>query len=78
MKTKFAVIALAVGILTGSAPALASEASFDPSIQWYDMNGDGTLRLWGVPEANGNALAANPDYGWPVPVAIASWYATIL
>lgn len=78
MKSRFLAIALALGTLAGMTTSQAAEVTFNPSTQWYDMDGNGTLRLWAVPEANGNALAANPDYDWPKPAAIAAWYATLL
>jgi hypothetical protein len=60
--------------------AESAEVLFNPGAQsnGYDMDGNGVLHLWGVPEASGNALVANPDYGWPTVSAIAAWYATLL
>ena len=68
-----------VSIMTfASISAFAAEATFNPSTQYYDMNSEGVLNLWGVPEANGNAVKANPDYGWPSEFVVAAWYATLL
>lgn len=78
MKSKIAVIALALGILSAPLAAQSAEITFYPSTQWYNVDGNGTLQLWGVPEANGNALVANPDYGWPTTTAVAAWYAVLL
>lgn len=61
-----------------SAPAYSAEVTYNPGTQFYDMNGSGVLSLWGVPEANGNALVANPDYGWPTEASVASWLTTLL
>lgn len=75
MLVLLAVVALA---LTLSTPAAADEAEFTPSTQFYDIDSNGVLSLWGVPAANGNPLKANPDYGWPSEFAVAAWYTTIL
>lgn len=56
----------------------AAEATFDPNVQYYDVNAEGTLSLWGVPEAGGSALKGNPDNGWPAKSAIASWVSLIM
>lgn len=58
--------------------ASAVDTPFNPNVQYYDMNADGTLSLWGVPEAGTNALKANPDGGWPAKSTIASWLAILL
>ncbi len=42
-------------------PAYSAEVTYNPNTQFYDMNSNGVLSLWGVPEAGGNALVANPD-----------------
>lgn len=81
MKSKLVVaLVLSVGILAAPAIAQSAEILFEPgnSGRGYDMDGNGILHLWGVPEANGNALVGNPDYGWPTTTAIASWYAVLL
>lgn len=78
MKLKLALAMAAVVSALVVQPAPAAEIIFTPSTQWYDIEGNGILRLWGVPEAGGNALVANPDYNWPKPTAIAAWYVTIL
>ena len=57
--------------------AQAAEVLFNPSMQFYDMNGNGILSLWGI-STSGAAVKANPDFGYPTELAIASWYATIL
>ena len=69
-----------MAVFTAPVAAQSAEIIFNPSDQTrgYDMDGNSVLHLWGVPEANGNALVANPDYGWPTLSAIATWYATIL
>lgn len=64
------------GLLVASAHS--AEITYNPSTQFYDMNGSGVLSLWGVPEANGNALVANPDYGWPTEVSVASWLVMLM
>lgn len=64
------------GLLVVSAHS--AEITYNPSTQFYDMNGNGVLSLWGVPEANGNALVANPDYGWPTEASVASWLAMLM
>lgn len=76
-KSLIILVIFAIAILT-TIPASALEAIFNPSTMFYDTNGEGVLTLWGVPEANGNGLKANPDYGWPTEFAIATWYSTIL
>jgi hypothetical protein len=58
--------------------AFSAETSYNPNTQFYDMNGSGVLSLWGVPAANGNALVANPDYGWPTEASVASWLAMLI
>lgn len=63
-------------LLTTSA--FSAEVTYNPSTQFYDMNSDGILSLWNVPEAGGNALVANPDYGWPTEMAVASWLTILL
>jgi hypothetical protein len=70
-----AVVALCFAI-----PASAAEIYYSPGLdtQIYSMDGNGIISLWGVPEANGQALVANPDYGWPTELAIASWYTTLV
>lgn len=57
---------------------MSSEITFDPNTQQYNFDSQGVLNLWGVPEASGNALVANPDFGWPSPLAVAAWFAVIL
>jgi hypothetical protein len=66
-----------VCVLTASVTH-AAEITFNPSTQFYDLNSEGVLSLWGVPEANGNAIRANPDGGWPQESIVMGWYATIL
>lgn len=78
MKKALVILTILVVVFLMTIPAMAAEATFNPSTMWYDMNGEGILSLWGVPAANGNALRANPDYGWPTEFAIASWYTVIL
>lgn len=78
MKLKLAVIIAVAFSGLVVQPAQAAEIIFNPGTQWYDMEGNGILRLWGVPEAGSNPLAANPDYNWPKPTAIAAWYVTLL
>ncbi|MCK9379045.1 MAG: hypothetical protein M0P97_02780 [Candidatus Moranbacteria bacterium] len=39
--------------------ASADEACFDPNTQYFDVNGVSRLNLWGIPEANGNAVFAD-------------------
>lgn len=78
MKKLVALIASVILLATVSLPAPAADVYFDPNVQYYNLDGSGTLFLWGIPEANGNPLLANPDYGWPTETAIAAWYATIL
>lgn len=78
MKKKLAIAIASIMLVVVTPHASAAEITFNPSVQWYDTDGTGTLRLWGVPEANGNALVANPDYGWPTEMAVALWQSTIL
>jgi len=78
MKTRLLLVVLAVSILMIPATALSAESNFNPNTQYYDMSSEGVLNLWGIPEANGNAVKANPDYGWPSEFTVAAWYATIL
>lgn len=65
----------ALAVLTLGSTAMAAEtAPFCP--EWWhspSMTGDGVLEIWGVPEANGKAFKANPDYDWPTVEAIAEW-----
>lgn len=61
-----------------ATPVLSAEVAYNPGTQFYDMNSNGVLSLWGVAEAGGNALVANPDYGWPSEMAVASWLTTLL
>jgi hypothetical protein len=58
--------------------AFAADATFNPNAQYYDVNAEGTLSLWGVPEAGSGALKGNPDNGWPTKSAIASWVSLIM
>jgi len=78
MKTRLLLVVLAVSVLMIPATALSAESNFNPNTQYYDMSSEGVLNLWGIPEANGNAVKANPDYGWPSEFTVAAWYATIL
>lgn len=75
---KFVMTAVSAALLSVAPVALSAEASFNPSTQFYDTDGNGIIRLWGVPEASGQPLVANPDYGWPTEMAMALWYSTIL
>ena len=77
MKKFIVAIATALSLFI-TTQASAVDVYFNPNTQYYNMDGNGTLFLWGIPEANGQALIANPDYGWPTELAIATWYATIL
>lgn len=72
------VLAVAFALSMVSTKAIAAEANFNPNTQYYDMNSEGVLNLWGIPEANGNSVRANPDFGWPSEFVVAAWYATIL
>lgn len=74
------VAAVAISIAAVTSPANAAEATFDPNsaTQFYDINGNGVLSLWGVAAANGNPLRANPDYNYPTELSIASWVAMLL
>jgi hypothetical protein len=78
MKQNFFALVILVSCLFATTHVYSSEVTFDPSAQFYDMNGNGVLSLWGVPEAGGNALQANPDYGWPTEASVISWYAVLL
>ena len=78
MKKVFVVISLIVAFCIFTSPAFSAEATFSPSTQWYNVDSNGVLNLWGVPEANGNPLVANPDYGWPSEFTVACWYAVIM
>jgi hypothetical protein len=74
------VVAAALTIATLVSPASAAEAVFDPASTTlsYDVNDTGILKVWGVPAASGNPLVANPDYGYPAEIAIATWVALLL
>lgn len=76
MKRKIAII---VSVLMFICPfgANAVEATFNPNTQFYDVNGNGILSLWGIPGTSG-AVKANPDYGYPTEAAIASWTAMLM
>jgi hypothetical protein len=80
MRKLVKIAAAAVMAVASVASANAAEATFDPnsSTQFYDINGNGILSLWGVTAANGNALKANPDYNYPTELSIASWVAMLL
>lgn len=78
MKSKIAVAVIALGILSAPLAVQSAEITFYPNTQGYNVEGKGILQLWGVPEAGGNALVANPDYGWPTTTAVAAWYAVLL
>jgi hypothetical protein len=78
MKKVKNTLMVATIVLLAMTEAHSSEVIFNPNTQFYDMNSNGVLSLWGVPEANGNALVANPDFGWPTELAVASWYAALL
>ena len=78
MKKLVTLAAAAAVLLSVAVQVSAAEAPFIPGTQFYDTDGNGIVRLWGVPEANGQPLVANPDYGWPTETAIAMWYSTIL
>lgn len=78
MKKIICAIVFMFIVTIASMSAIAAEATFNPNTQYYDMNSEGVLNLWGIPEANGNAVKANPDYGWPSEFVVAAWYATLL
>lgn len=71
-------LALATACLLIATPAYSAEVTYNPNTQFYDMNGNGVLSLRGVSEASGNALVANPDYGWPTEASVASWLTILL
>lgn len=77
MKTK-SVFLFVLAMLMVPTIALSVESTFNPNTQFYDVNSQGTLNLYGIPEANGNTVKANPDYGWPSEFVVSVWYATIL
>lgn len=76
MKKNFQTV-LASLTLMYSFNAKAVEATFNPNTQFYDVNGNGILSLWGIPGTSG-AVKANPDYGYPTEAAIASWTAMLM
>ena len=79
MKKKLLMIMLLVmGFVMSFQSVQAAEVTFNPNVHFYDMNGNGTLSLWGVPAANGNAIKANPDNNYPTEASIASWLAMIM
>lgn len=69
---------IVAGLAISADPAFSADIVFNPNAQGYNMLGDGTLQLWGVSQAGGSPLVANPDYGWPTTLAIADWKATLM
>lgn len=59
-------------------PAQSAETVFNPNILYYDTTSEGVLELWGVPEANGQVIKANPDGGWPSENTVALWQAYLM
>ncbi len=73
------IIGAALLLLSLSAgSAQSAEISFNPSALWYDVTSEGVLQLWGIPEANGQALRANPDYDWPSVNTVSLWIGMLL
>jgi len=78
MKKVSIAVCCAVFSLLAALPAYSTEACFDPSTQFYDMNGESKFTLWGISEANGNGVYADAQNSWHSELSVASWYATIL
>lgn len=76
MKKYHVIILLAFTMIANAAQS--AEAMFNPSVLWYDVTSEGVLELWGVPEANGQALQANPDYDWPSVNTVTLWTGIIM
>ncbi len=72
------VAAFMVIFLLAASVAQSAEIMFNPSVLWYDVTSEGVLELWGVPEANGQALQANPDYDWPSVNTVSLWTGMLL
>lgn len=77
MKKSF-LLAVVLIILVLSTSVFSAEITFDPNTQNYDFSSEGVLNMWDVPEASGNSIRANPDFGWPSEVVIATWFAMVL
>lgn len=77
MKKVVRFLVVAVSFLFATS-AYSAEVVYDPSTQPFDINSNSILSLWGVPEANGNALVANPDYEWPTEISVAAWLSMLL
>lgn len=81
MKSKLMTsLVIAAGLTVTSLAAQSAEITFNPGdpTRGYDMDGSDVLHLWGVPEANGQALVGNPDYNWPTVTSVHRRYSTIL
>ena len=76
MKTLIQICIFAAMFIASNA--YAADVTFNPNTQHYDVNAEGTLSLWGVPEAGPNAIKGNPDNGWPTKSAIASWLSLLM
>ena len=61
MKKILLVVLLVSVVMVVPIVAMSAEATFNPNTMFYDFNSEGTFTLWGVPEANGNGIKANPD-----------------
>lgn len=72
------IVACLLMFLLAAGTARAAEVVFNPSVFWYDVTSEGVLELWGVPEANGQALRANPDYDWPSVNTVSLWIGVLL
>lgn len=67
-----------IAMLFIASNASAVDVTFNPSVQYYDVNAGGILSLWGVPEAGNNALKGNPGNGWTTKSAVASWISLLM
>lgn len=56
----------------------AAEATFNPNVQFYDMNGSSRLSLWGIPEANGQPVWADAKESWQTELSVATWISMLL
>ncbi|HBO16488.1 MAG: hypothetical protein UR69_C0003G0100 [Candidatus Moranbacteria bacterium GW2011_GWE2_35_2-] len=78
MKKNIVALLVSIFVCAFGLSANADEACFDPNAQYFDVNGVSRLNLWGIPEANDNAVFADARQSWHTELSVAMWYATIL
>jgi len=71
---KLLCISAMLATLAGQSAFAATVESFCPE-SWNEagVDGNGILKVWGVPELSGYPLLAVPNETWPRFMAVASW-----